>query len=130
MSNTKSLVQSKKAVAALRTSLEVKNHELVQNETFLEAIETIAVMQEAIDEFWGSMQQFMIEKKIEPIKGDWGHITLAPRRTLMGSTTNRNLTKRVLDTEKVRAWAALHGNTLPEGVSEKKTLYLSKRIHL
>jgi len=64
------------------------------------------------------------------LKGDWGSITLAERTTYSTDDIDQvplNLTKRVLDTGKVKAQAVLNG-VLPSGISESKTQYITKRL--
>lgn len=64
------------------------------------------------------------------LPGLTGYITLAERTTYKAvnvNVVNPHLTKIVLDTDKVKAEAVLTGE-LPEGVTESKTQYITKKF--
>lgn len=79
------------------------------------------------------IKQAMIDNNIFNISGDWGYITLAERTNykledgVSIEEIPEKYSKRVLDTDKVKAEATLTG-ALPGGVAESKTQYITKKF--
>lgn len=72
-----------------------------------------------------TLLQAMIDNDIVKLEGDWGYITKAVRKTFKGF--NAEFTKTVLDTTKVSAHVTLTGS-LPEGVEQSETAYITKKF--
>lgn len=72
-----------------------------------------------------TLLEAMVANDIVKLEGDWGYITKAVRRTFKGF--NEEFTKTVLDTTKVAAHVTLTG-TLPDGVEQSETAYITKRF--
>lgn len=82
------------------------------------------------DDATEQIKQAMIDNGVTKIDGDWGSITLAERVTYGTDNIDsvpENLTKRVLDSTKVKAEATLTGR-LPNNVVATKTQYITKRF--
>lgn len=125
---TSTIQKRASAVLSLSGGLQVQNHELVQSEAFTEFLALQSSLQQQIDDGWAALQQLMEAQGVKKIKGDWGHITLAERRTLKADQPlPPRFYKKVLDTDKVRAYETMKG-FLPDGVSQKTTTYLSKKV--
>lgn len=108
----------------------IDNKSLVALKKFAKAEAELKELKAKHDEVVDRIKQAMIDNHVEKISGDWGYITLAERTTY--STDNIDavpleLTKRVLDTTKVKAEATLTGS-LPGGVTETKTQYITKKL--
>lgn len=126
---TKQIVPKRtQAILSLSGGLQVQNHELVQSPAFTEFLALQRGLQQQIDDGWAALQQLMETQGVKKIKGDWGHITLAERRTLKAVVQlPPRFYKKTLDTDKVRAYETMKGH-LPEGVQQTTTKYLSKKV--
>ena len=108
----------------------IDNKILVAIKKFAKAEAQLKELKAKHDEVIEQIKQAMIDNNVTKIDGDWGSITLAERTTYTAKDLTEvpdNLTKRVLDTTKVKAEAVLTGE-LPKGVSESKTQYITKRL--
>lgn len=108
----------------------IDNKSLVAIRKFAKAEAQLKELKAKHDEVIEQIKQAMIDNNVTKIDGDWGSITLAERTTYSSDDIKQvplNLTKRVLDTTKVKAEAVLTGN-LPTGVTEVKTSYIVKRL--
>ena len=108
----------------------IDNKSLVAIKKFAKAEAQLKELKAKHDEVIEQVKQAMIDNGVEKIQGEWGSITLAERTTYSTDDIDQvplNLTKRVLDTGKVKAQAVLNG-VLPAGVSESKTQYITKRL--
>lgn len=125
---TKNIEKRAGTILRLSDGLQVQNHELIQSEAFIEFLGLQHSLQQQIDDGWKMLQQLMETRGVKSIKGEWGHITLAERRTLKASQPlSPRFYKKVLDTNKVRAYETMKGD-LPEGVIQTVTNYLSKKV--
>lgn len=127
---TKAITKAPGALTIVSKGLQAKKGELVQSPDFLAAVALAGQLQAELDEFWGSVQTFMEVNKVKGSKGDWGHITLAERRTLGGNVKDikPRFLKQAIATDQVRAYATQHGGKLPAGITEKTSKYLSKKV--
>lgn len=116
----KNLIQIRKSLARGKAG------NLAENQAFLDFLAIQQEMTAEFDKTWAVIQSRMEEYDIKSIKGDFGHITLAERKSFIGSPAPR-FTKRVLDTTKINAYLSLN-KRLPAGLTLKTTKYLSKRI--
>lgn len=116
-----------KNLIQIRKSLQRgKAGNLAENQAF---IDFLRIQQEMTTEFnktWEVIKDRMEQYDIKKIDGDWGYISMAERHTYSGSSTPRFM-KKVLDTDKVKAFEKLRGK-LPEGIKVSTTKYLAKRI--
>lgn len=113
---------------ALPKDLVVRKGEIVQSDEFVAFVMAQKHMQDQIDNNWAMVQEFMEKKQIPTVKGSWGHITLADRKTLNAMIPlPPRFYKQVLDTSKLTAYKTMKGE-YPEGVKETHSKYLSKRV--
>jgi hypothetical protein len=128
MSNTKAIEKRTGAILSPLNGLSFENRELVQNEAFVEFLGLQKRLQTQIDDAWRNLQELMEVQGVKSIKGDWGYITLAERKTLRTAVQlPPRFYKKVLDPSKVKAYRTMSGH-LPEGVTETTTNYLSKKV--
>lgn len=114
---------------SLNKGLQIRGHEIVQNQAFVDFVIAQKELQEQIDEGWAMLQTIMEDEKIPTIKGEWGHVTLATRVTLKAEIDlPPRFYKQVLDPSKVKAHKTLRG-AYPDGIIETKTTYLSKKVN-
>lgn len=119
----KNLIQIRKSLARGKAG------NLAENAAFLDFLRIQQEMTTEFEKTWEVVKDRMEQYDIKSIKGDWGHITMAQRKTYSGAAAPRFM-KKVLDTDKIKAYVTLHKGNLPEGVSLKATLYLQKKIKL
>jgi ribosomal protein S17 len=103
--------ETKKALAVLQ--------KFVEQEKAFKALEVAKKEAEA------TLLQAMIEHDIVKLEGDWGYVTKAVRKSFKGF--HPDFAKTVLDTTKVAAHVTLTGS-LPEGVEQSETAYITKRF--
>lgn len=111
---------TKKAIAVLQ--------KFAEKEATYKAAEKEA--KEATELIKNAMIEAGVPKIEIDLPGLTGYITLAERTTYKAvnvNVVNPHLTKIVLDTDKVKAEAVLTGE-LPEGVTESKTQYITKKL--
>lgn len=90
----------------------------------------LKALKEKHDMIVSQIKVAMIENGVTRIDGDWGYITLAERTNYIAKDIKKVpplYTKKTLDTTKVKAEAVLTGK-LPEGVTETKTQYITKKF--
>lgn len=108
----------------------VDSKSLVALRKFAEAEAELKVLKEKHDEAIEQIKEAMIKNSVTRLDGDWGYITLAERTTYKTDNVegvDEKYLKSTLDTAKVRAEAVLTG-TLPAGVTEFKTQYITKKL--
>ena len=108
----------------------IDNKSLVALKKFAKAEARLKELKAQHDEVVAQVKQAMIDNGVEKLSGDWGSITLAERTTYSApdmAEIPKNLSKVVLDTSKVKAQHILTSE-VPEGVTESKTQYLTKRF--
>lgn len=109
------------------------NKSLVALKKFAAAEAQLKELKAKHDEVIAQITDAMIANGVTRLEGTWGYITLAERTTykLAEGVTIEELpeqfSKRVLDTEKVKAQRTLSGD-LPGGVVENKTQYITKKL--
>lgn len=92
---------------------------------FAEQEKAFKALEVAKKEAEATLLEAMTANDIVKLEGDWGYITRATRKTYKGS--NPEFMKQVLDTTKVGAHVTLNG-TLPEGITQSETSYLTKKF--
>lgn len=83
-----------------------------------------------LKDFWGVVEQQMLDRNISSVKGDWGSISFQEAELLAitnADVLDPSVTKPALDTKKVRAYRELMGE-LPAGVGSKNITKFVKRI--
>jgi len=108
----------------------IDNKSLVALRKFAAVEAELKVLKAKHDEVIEKVKQAMIDNNVTKIDGDWGYITLAERTTYKAEdldAVDEKYLKPTLDTAKVKAEAVLTG-ALPEGVSESKTQYITKKL--
>lgn len=112
----------------LPSNLTVRKGEIVQSEEFVAFVSAQNQLQELIDNNWKMFQELMEKKGVDSVKGDWGYITIADRKTLKATQPlpPRFYAKK-LDTSKLEAYKTLKGE-YPEGVVETHTKHLRKKV--
>lgn len=113
---------TKKAIAALRKYAELESQLKAADKEAKEATEIIK--QSMIDQ---GVEKLTFDPEVTGIEG---YITLAERTGYKAEDimeVEAKYLKSVLDTDKVKAEATLSGK-LPEGVTEVKTQYVTKKL--
>lgn len=95
---------------------------------FAEAVTMLKEVQRQVDAAWKAVEAQMKAHSVTALKGEWGTISLAERKTWKVNLDllNETYTKRVADTRKLNA--AWDSNELPEGADFTTSIYLTKRI--
>lgn len=113
---------------ALPTGLVVRKGEIIQSEEFIAFVTAQKQLQEQIDTNWQLFQELMEQKHVASVKGSWGYITLASRKSLKATRPlPPRFYRQVLDSSKLEAYKTMKGS-YPEGVVETNSNYLSKRV--
>jgi hypothetical protein len=113
---------------SLPKSLVIRKGEIIQSDEFVAFVTAQKRLQEQIDNNWDMFQELMEKKNVATVKGNWGHITLATRKTLRATEPlPPRFYKQVLDTSKLNAYRVMKGD-YPEGVRETTSKYLSKKV--
>lgn len=97
---------------------------------FAKLVAAVNEVQGQINEFWGFVEQQMLDRNVKKVQGDWGVIQFVPAELLQvvdDSVLDPGVTKPALDTKKVRAYRELMGE-LPAGVGAKTITKFTKRI--
>lgn len=117
-----------KGSIALPKGLTVRKGEIVQSEEFVTFVTAQKRLQEEIDNNWSMFQELMEKKNVATVKGSWGHITLATRKSLKAThPLPPRFYRQVLDTGKIEAYRTIKGD-YPEGVVISTSKYLSKKV--
>jgi hypothetical protein len=115
---------------SLPKTITVRKGEIVQDDEFVAFVKAQKRLQEQLDNNWSMIQDLMENKKVATVKGNWGHITLATRKTLNAAhPLPPRFYKQALDTSKINAYKTMKGE-YPEGVRETTSKYLSKKVTL
>ena len=108
----------------------IDNKSLVALRKFAKAEAELKELKAKHDAVVAQIQEAMIANNVTKIDGDWGYITLAERTSYKAddlSAVPQEFIKPSLDTTKVKASATLTG-VLPNGVTESKTQYITKKL--
>ncbi len=93
----------------------------------LTAIELKKELDKYEKEIKESLKKAMIDHDVYSIKNDEYSVTLATRKSYKADgDIPKGFSKRVLDTDKVKIYTAIHGR-VPEGVVESDTKYITWR---
>lgn len=113
---------------SLPKTIAVRKGEIVQDDEFVAFVKAQKRLQEQLDNNWAMIQELMEKKNVATVKGNWGHITLATRKTLNATQPlPPRFYKQVLDTSKLTAYKTMHGD-YPENVALTTSKYLSKKV--
>lgn len=108
----------------------IDNKSLVALRKFAAAEAQLKELKAKHDEVVEQIKEAMLANDVQRLEGDWGYITLAERTTYKAPDimeVDVRYLKSVLDTDKVKAEAVLTGK-LPDGVTESKTQYITKKL--
>lgn len=110
------------------TELTKVDQSLATNKAFISRLRHLEQARAAIDAEYDALRSAMVKNGVQGIKGEWGSIQFVPTIYLKaeGDLPNR-FTKRVIDSDKVRAYQVLRGN-LPKGVKSVVVNKFVKRI--
>jgi hypothetical protein len=108
--------------------LNTKGLDISNPATFESFVTQAKQLQNLLENAWGQVEEQMLNHNVKSIKGDWGSLTIAERKSwkATGDLPPR-FYKQTLDTTKLN-FMLNHGDTLPEAVEMKTTQYLTKRI--
>jgi hypothetical protein len=97
---------------------------------FAEFVAQAKALQNSLEAAWGVVEQQMLDRSVNQLKGDWGTVSISEAELLVvedASQLDPAVTKPALDTKKVRAYRELMG-ALPAGVATKTISKFTKRI--
>ena len=131
MSNntTDDIKKEAEEVVALVRQLNNVNSQIAENEQFRTLLQQQKSLTEQIELFWETIKNGMIATDTKNIKGDWGYITLVDKTSYQADldVLPAKFIKKAPDTKKIALAHKLEGK-LPKGVTELKTVYLTKKI--
>jgi hypothetical protein len=97
---------------------------------FAKLVAAVNEVQGQINEFWGFVEQQMLDRNVKKLTGSWGKIAFEQAELLIitdASLLDSEMIKPALNTQKVRDYRGLF-NELPAGVSTKTITKFTKRI--
>lgn len=112
------------------TTINTNTLDISKPAQFAEFVAQAKALQGVLEEAWGAVEQQMLDRNIDQLKGDWGSISFEDAELLVVSDASQldpGVTKPALDTKKVRAYRELMGE-LPAGVATRNITKFAKRI--
>jgi hypothetical protein len=113
---------------SLPKSLVIRKGEIVQSEEFITFVTAQKRLQEQLDNNWKMLKELMEKKEVGTVKGSWGYVTLANKKSLVAlKPLPPRFYKTVLDTSKIEAYKKIKGE-YPKNIQRTDSKYLAKRI--
>lgn len=108
--------------------LNLKGLDISKQTEFSTFVKQAKALQSQLDAAWALVDQQMKSRGISQVKGDWGTLSQAERKTWKADDTlPPRFYKQVLDTSKLN-FMLTHGDVLPEGLELKVTKYLVRKV--
>lgn len=110
--------------------LNMNNLDIHKPEAFAQFVASAKELQGQLELAWGAVQQQMLDRNVNKLKGDWGTIQFIESEQLVvtdAESLDPAVTKPSLDTAAVRAYRELY-KELPAGVGSKTITKFDRRI--
>jgi hypothetical protein len=108
--------------------INTKGLDITKPNQFADIVAQAKDLQGQLEAFWGAVEQQMLEKGISNLKGDFGSISVAERKTWKATKQlPPRYYKQVLDTSKLN-FLFKAGEKLPEGAEYSTSQYITKRL--
>lgn len=110
------------------TTINIKGVDISKAKQLAGLIEQANAAANVLEDFWGVVEQQMLDRNVKQVKGDWGTLSIAERRNWkVEGTLPPRFYKQTVDTAKLNFIEA-RGEKLPKGVSMSKSKYLTKKL--